>query len=220
MLGDLIELFQPNHQNLVAEQERQRTEVRESGSAAPPFDIDLEAGVAVLHVADKLPARRQVARRHPSRPSLGSTTMTVRSELFVADHTGALARVEARDAGREPKPGAAALELPGVGAIDLELLGEIAARGVQFGTGPLELEEVDLDHESLLELPSFLREVLVELGTAEDPELPAEVAAEWATDEDLGLTPTTALTLVTAIVELLTGAVESGRSVYLWTAAV
>jgi len=145
--------------------------------------------------------------------------MTVRSELFVADHTGALARVEARDAGREPRPGTEALELLGVGAIDLELLGEIAARGVQFGTGPLELEEVDLDHESLLELPSFAREVLVELGRAEDPELAGEVAAEWATDQDLGLTPAAALALVTGIVGLLTGAVESGYSVYLWTAA-
>ncbi len=145
--------------------------------------------------------------------------MTVRSELFVADHTAALARVEARDAGHEPRPGTAALELLGVGAIDLELLGEIAARGVQFGTGPLELEEVDLDHESLLELPSFVREVLVELGRAEDHELAGEVAAEWATDQDLGLTPAAALALVTGIVRLLTGAVESGCSVYLWTAA-
>ena len=143
--------------------------------------------------------------------------MTVRSELFVADHTGALARVDARDAGREPKPGPVALELPGVGALDLELLGEIAARGVQFGTGPLELEEVDLDHESLLELPSFLREVLVELGDAEDPELAGEVAAEWATDEDLALTPAAAPTLVTSIVALLSEAAESGCSVYLWT---
>ncbi|MGV8967890.1 MAG: hypothetical protein ACOH2F_16640 [Cellulomonas sp.] len=145
--------------------------------------------------------------------------MTVRSELFVADHTGALARVEALDAGREPKPGTAALALPGVGAIDLELLGEIAARGVQFGTGPLELEEVDLDHESLLELPSFLREVLVELGTAEDPELAGEVATEWATDEELALSPAAALAVVRSIVALLTAAVEAGRNVYLWTAA-
>lgn len=145
--------------------------------------------------------------------------MTVRSELFVADHTGALAHVAALDAGREPKPGPVALDLPGVSAIDLELLGEIAARAVHFGTGALELEEVDLDHQSLLEVPAFLREVLVELGTAEDPDLPAEVAAEWAIDEELGLTPASALSLVTSIVTLLTGAADSGRSVYLWSAA-
>lgn len=216
--GDLVEVFQPNHQHVVAEQDRQRLEIRQSGSADPRggIELDLERGVATMSSPDTLRARRQVPRR---QPFLGSPDMTVRSELFVADHSDALARVDARDAGREPKPGTAALDLPGVGAIDLELLGEIAARAVHFGTGPLELEEVDLDHESLLELPSFLREVLVELGTAEDAELPSEVAAEWATDEDLGLTAAAALSKVTAIVALVTGAAESGRAVYLWTAS-
>ena len=145
--------------------------------------------------------------------------MTVRSELFVADHRGALARSEARDAGSEPQAGPAALQLAGVTALDLEVLGEIAARAVQYGTGPLELEEVDLDHESLLELPSFLREVLVELGRAEDADLPADVATEWSADEELALTPAAALTVVTSIVALLTAAAESGRSVYLWVAS-
>ncbi|RYV52614.1 hypothetical protein [Pengzhenrongella frigida] len=202
----------------MAEQDRQRLEIRQSGSAAPGdgIELDLARGVVTMSSPDKLRARRQVPRRHPFQ---GSPDMTVRSELFVADHTGALARTDARDAGREPTPGPVALDLPGVGAIDLELLGEIAARAVHFGTGPLELEEVDLDRESLLELPAFLREVLVELGTVEDAELPAEVAAEWATDDDLGLTAAAAHSLVTAIIALLTGAAASGNSVYLWTAA-
>ena len=104
--------------------------------------------------------------------------MPVRSELFVADHTGALARADARDAGREPKALGAALDLTGVDSLDLETLGEIAARAVQYGNGELELQEVDLDRESLFEVPSFLREVLVELGRAEDVELPSEVASE------------------------------------------
>lgn len=145
--------------------------------------------------------------------------MTVRSELFVADHTGALARADARDAGREPKALAAALDLTGVEALDLEALGEIAARAVQYGNGELELQEVDLDRESLFELPSFLREVLVELGRAEDVELPGEVASEWAADEDLDLPPRSALPLVTSIVALLTAANETGGNVYLWVAS-
>jgi len=145
--------------------------------------------------------------------------MTVRSELFVADHRGALARSEARDAGSEPQAGPAALQLAGVTALDLEVLGEIAARAVQYGTGPLELEEVDLDHESLLELPAFLREVLVELGRTEDAEVPGEVAAEWATDDELSLTPAAALAVVRSIIALLTAAADAGRSVYLWTAS-
>jgi len=145
--------------------------------------------------------------------------MTVRSELFVAEHAGALARADARDAGREPAPVPAAdtLALAGIDALDLEVLGEITARAVEYGSGELELQEVDLDRESLVELPPFLCEVLVELGRAEDLELPSDVATEWASDEDLDVTPASALPLVNAIVALVTAASTSGRSVYLWT---
>lgn len=213
MLGDLIELFQPNHQHFVAEQERQRNEVREAGSAAPPFGIDLEAGVATIPSPDRLPG---ASPGRATRSEHGSPDMTVRSELFVSDHTGALARADARDAGRDPALGGACLELAGVDALELEVLGEVVARAVQFGTGELELQEVDLDRESLFELPSFLQEVLVELGRAEDAELPADVATEWSADEDLPLTPVTALPLVRSIVALVTAATEAGRTVYLW----
>ena len=143
--------------------------------------------------------------------------MTVRSELFLADHAGALARADARDAGREPAPGVGSLDLAGVDALDLEVLGEIAARAVQYGTGELELQEVDLDRESLFELPPFLREVLVELGRAEDAELPADVAGQWAADDDLGVAPGAALPLVTSILALAAAASEAGLTVYLWT---
>lgn len=145
--------------------------------------------------------------------------MTVRSELFAADHTGALARADARDARREPAGGVASVFLPGVDALDLEVLGEIAARAVQYGSGELELGEVDLDRESLFELPEFLREVLVELGRVEDLALPAEVAQAWAADDDLAVTTEAALPLVTAIIALLTGAAETGSAVYLWVGA-
>ena len=145
--------------------------------------------------------------------------MSVRSELFVADHAGALAHADARDAGREPAPGGASLDLASVDALDLEVLGEVAARAVQYGTGELELQEVDLDRESLFELPPFLLEVLVELGRVEDLALPADVAAQWAADDDLALAADAALPLVTAIVALATRAAEEGSTVYLWTAA-
>ena len=145
--------------------------------------------------------------------------MSVRAELFVTDHAGALAHADARDAGREPAPGDASLDLVSVDALDLEVLGEVAARAVQYGTGELELQEVDLDRESLFELPPFLLEVLVELGRVEDLALPADVAAQWAADDDLALAADAALPLVTAIVALATRAAEEGGSVYLWTAA-
>ncbi|GIG19829.1 hypothetical protein Cch01nite_05530 [Cellulomonas chitinilytica] len=44
MLGDLVELFQPNRVHLTAEQERQRLDIQHAGDAAPP--VDLDAGTA------------------------------------------------------------------------------------------------------------------------------------------------------------------------------
>jgi len=213
-LGELIEVFQPAHHHLVAEQERQRGEIRQKGSAAPPLGIDLDAGIATLAAPAMLPASHPVVQRSPNTRS---PTMAIRSELFVADHAGALARVDAGDAQRKPEHGLASLQMPGVGALDLEVLGEIAARAVHFGSGDVELQEVDLDRESLLELPRFLREVLVELGVTEDADLPAQVAAQWATEDDLQIAPGAALSLVTSIVSLVTEAAEAEFGVYLWT---
>ena len=47
-LGGLIEAFQPNHQYLVAEQERQRSDIQQNEDGAPPQGIDLDTGVAYL----------------------------------------------------------------------------------------------------------------------------------------------------------------------------
>lgn len=47
-LGELIDLFQPGHRTLVAEQERQRLDIHQSPGEAPPFAIDLDAGVAMV----------------------------------------------------------------------------------------------------------------------------------------------------------------------------
>jgi hypothetical protein len=145
--------------------------------------------------------------------------MTVRSELFVADHAAALAHADARDAHRAPTPGLESVELAGLDAIDLELLGEVAARAVQYGTGELELQEVDLDRESLFELPPFLREVFVELGRAEDAELAAEVATEWSSSADHEWRPAGALTVVRSIISLVTAATDAEGTVYLWVGA-
>lgn len=41
-LGDLIDVFQPNHVHLTAEQERQQADIQHAEDAAPP--VDLESG--------------------------------------------------------------------------------------------------------------------------------------------------------------------------------
>lgn len=142
--------------------------------------------------------------------------MAVLSEIFATKHRGALARAEALDAGDDAPVGVPHLELSDVTTLELEALGEIAARTLRFGTGDLELEEVDLDHESLFELPPFLCEVLVELGKAEDPEALADVAAAWAQSEEMASTPAVTQPVVADLVELVTNATRDGLNVYLW----
>ncbi|GAA2721301.1 hypothetical protein [Cellulomonas aerilata] len=146
--------------------------------------------------------------------------MAVLSEVFATRHRGALARSEALDAGEDAPDDVRHLELSDVTTMELEALGEIAARVLRFGTGDLELEEVDLDHESLFELPPFLCEVLTELGRAEDPEALADVAAEWARSEEMGATPEVTQPIVADLVELVTAAAKDGLTVYLWVQPV
>ena len=142
--------------------------------------------------------------------------MAVLSEVFAAKHQGALARAEALDTGDDAPDGVPHLELSDVTTLELEALGEVAARTLRFGTGDLELEEVDLDHESLFELPPFLCEVLVELGKAEDPDALADVAAAWAQSEEMDSTPAVTQPVVADLVELVTNATRDGLNVYLW----
>lgn len=40
ILGDLVEVFQPNRVHLTAEQERQRLDIQHAGDNAPPVDLD------------------------------------------------------------------------------------------------------------------------------------------------------------------------------------
>ncbi len=46
MFGDLVEIFQPNHKHVTAEQERQRLDIHYAGDDAPPFDP--ESGTVTL----------------------------------------------------------------------------------------------------------------------------------------------------------------------------
>ena len=142
--------------------------------------------------------------------------MTRRAQIFVATHAGALARADALDADQPPQSATPHAELPGVGPLDLELLGEEAARALQFGRGDCEPAEVDLDHELLFALPRFLVEVLVELAVAEDPDLPAEVAKAWAASAERDLAEGDPLPTVQAIVGVVVAAEQVGRGVYLW----
>ncbi len=142
--------------------------------------------------------------------------MTVLAQLFVATHAQAVSRATALDAGKDPAQ-LPYLELELGDATDLEHLGDVAARAVRFGSGDLELTEVDLDHERLLRLPDFMCEALTELSEPDDPELPGEVAAAWADRADLDVIEDDVAGLVHRIVALVAAAQETGLDVYVWT---
>lgn len=143
--------------------------------------------------------------------------MTPIAQAFAADHVGALKRSSSLDAGREPQHPLPAVDLPGLGPVDLELLGDAVAAAVEFGTGETELAEVDLEHENLYRLPSFLAEALAELTRAEDPELPDDVARAWVEEAELTLGPDEVLEVVTSLAQLAAQAEEAGLDLYLWT---
>lgn len=47
-LGGLFEIFQPGIAHLIEEKERQRLDIVQSEDGDPPWEIDLDAGTAVL----------------------------------------------------------------------------------------------------------------------------------------------------------------------------
>lgn len=142
--------------------------------------------------------------------------MARRAQLFVATHAGALARADALDSGMRPQSETPHVELTDLGALDLELLGEEAARAVRFGRGDLEPAEVDLGHELLFRLPPFLVEVLGELSRVEDPDLPREVADAWSASAERDPHEGDPLPIVLGIVGVVVAAEQVGRGVYLW----
>lgn len=46
--GELVDVFQPNRVHLTEEKERQRLDIAQAPSTAPPIDVDLESGVVVF----------------------------------------------------------------------------------------------------------------------------------------------------------------------------
>ncbi len=145
--------------------------------------------------------------------------MARRAQLFVATHAGALSRADALDSGQPPQSETPHLDLPDLDALDLELLGEAAARAVRFGRGDLEPAEVDLGHELLFRLPPFLLEVLAELSRVEDPDLPREVADAWSASVERDPHQSDPLPTLLGIVGVVVAAEQVGRGVYLWVAA-
>lgn len=46
--GDVISIFQPGIQHIEEERERQRLDIQQAEPGDPPWEVDLDAGMAVL----------------------------------------------------------------------------------------------------------------------------------------------------------------------------
>lgn len=111
------------------------------------------------------------------------------SEFFIADHHGAVARAKARDAGRPAPAGVPVLPTPGLGDLEIEVLGELAVATVHATGVSAELSMVDIELDSLYAVPDALLEVFAELSAPEDPEDVLDLAAAWAAAEEVESTP-------------------------------
>lgn len=135
------------------------------------------------------------------------------AQLFIGTHESALRRSETLDAGATPTE-TAHLDLD-VAPEDLDELGQIVAQVVRFGSGDTEPQEVDLEHESLFELPEFWCDALTELAGSDEPDAVDDVARAWAQAE--GMAHATGLSeLVQRLADLAARATDGGDTLYLW----
>lgn len=58
MLGGIADVFQPSHTHLTQERQRERMAIVQRPSEAPPFDVDLDAGV--VRITPPAPAPDEV----------------------------------------------------------------------------------------------------------------------------------------------------------------
>lgn len=146
--------------------------------------------------------------------------MGVLGELFVGTHAAALERADVLDAGEIPSGAVPHIELTQIGALDLEILGEVAAREVRFGSGDLEVAEIDLAHDNLYGLPAFLTEVLAAVRESEDEDVVGDIARAWVAEAEIDASPAQLEEVLSAIVDLAVRAIERGEGLYLWTRSV
>jgi hypothetical protein len=132
------------------------------------------------------------------------------SEFFVTDHRQAVAYAAALEAG---KPAAAAfdrLPAPAVTDLDVEILGELAARTVHAGGVDCTLGMVDVALDSLFVLPEPLTVVLAELKDLEDQEEVSDLAEQWAQTEEMSSTAAVTEPLLRSLAELASQVDEDG----------
>lgn len=147
--------------------------------------------------------------------------MAILTEIFTAPRATALARARAAEEGATVAPLADLLSTTGITDFEIEMLGELIARAVHAEGIECEPDLVDVDVPDLLEIPADVVAACVELSVhdadpAESADI-ADIAARWATAEDMELDPAVTPALVRQIIELAVLAHGRGDGLYLWT---
>lgn len=147
--------------------------------------------------------------------------MAILTEIFTAPRATALSRARAAEEGTTPAPLTDLLSTTGITDLEIEVLGELVARAVHVEGIECEPDLVDIDLPDLAEIPADVVAALVELSVHDaDPAESADVsdiAARWATAEDMELDPSSTPALLRRIVELAVLAHGRGDALYLWT---
>lgn len=151
------------------------------------------------------------------------------TEVFVATHDAAVQRAAALDKALEAiGEGGAQVEIPdaphtrinGITDWEIERLGQLAGQAVH-SVGEDELAIADVASETLYVAPESMVRAFADLlaETSDDgaPVLP-DVAAAWASEEDMPLSGDAAVESVKRIGELAADAAEDGRQqLYVWS---
>lgn len=145
--------------------------------------------------------------------------MSISAQLFVANHHDAVAYAAALDSGHSAKAPQVSTDVPTLTDLDLEVLGEHAVKTVHATGTECELAMVDIELDSLLEVPAGLVAVFAELKDLEDQEDVTQLAADWAATEEMSSSVEETEPLVRMISELASAAQQGdGLGLYFYSA--
>ncbi|MET1086017.1 MAG: hypothetical protein ABWY04_02670 [Arthrobacter sp.] len=141
------------------------------------------------------------------------------TEIFVADHAGALKRASVLDQGGS-QPADRSVRIPGISDFEVEQLGDLAGTAVHAGGADYELTLVDVASDSLLAVPPAMVRALADLLTYEvegEGNVLDDVAEQWAAQEDMPFDAAQARTYLRQLAELAGGIDDSERTgLYVW----
>jgi hypothetical protein len=143
------------------------------------------------------------------------------TEIFVADHAGALKRAGVLDKGSSA-PAGQAVRIEGISDFEVEQLGDLAGTAVHAGGADYELTMVDVASDSLLAVPPAMVRALADLLSYEtegEGNVLDDVAEQWAAQDDMPFDAAQARTYVQQLAELAAAVDESERTgLYVWSA--